>query len=289
MRKNRRVKKNSIPFLLLAVIHTLLFFIFAKRSQQKNIWILLLSNIGMAFLFEYPVLNLFKGYSYKPYILKKRAHDQILGAIFSQALYVPITATLLTIYRKNSYWKLGCTLIYYVIERYFHHLKIYKAHWWRPSYTVFFMNIYFFISDWFYKGLNARKEWVLVIAQYLSTQVIEVTLLYISAVGRQVRFGRGKYHSWREHFIIAPLYSLIRAIFLLMNSSKSGILYRLIMFISSIGMDLILEQTGLLKLRLNKFWNITFHAVMVFTARFLFLKIRKKQEPPLQSKGGIMN
>ncbi|WLR55206.1 hypothetical protein LC048_23475 [Mesobacillus subterraneus] len=274
MRKKRLVKHNSVPFLLLAVVHVLLFFIFAKPSRQKNIWSLLLSNIGMAYLFEYPVLNLFKGYSYKPYILKKQAHDQILGAVFSQALYVPITATLLTLYQKNRYWKLGSTLIYYGIERCFLHLKIYKAFWWKPYYTVFLMNIYFYVSDWFYKALNAKKEWALVIAHYLSTEVIGVTLLFISAVNRKVRFGRGVHHSWREHFIIAPIYSLIRSIFLVQNSSKSGLLPRLTMLMGSIGMDMLLERTGLLKLRLNKLWNLAFHVFMVFISRYLYLKIR---------------
>lgn len=277
MRKKKLFKQNSIPFLLLAVIHVLLFFIFSKRSRQKNIWILLLSNIGMAYLFEYPVLNLFKGYSYKPYILKKRAHDQILGAVLSQGFYVPITATLLTLYGKNRYWKLGSTLIYYGIERYFMRLKIYKAYWWKPYYTVFFMNIYFYISDWFYKMLNAKKEWALVIAQYLSTEVIGVTLLYISAVNRKVRFGRGLYHSWREHFILAPLYSLIRAIFLVKNSSKPGMLPRLTMFLGSFAADVALERTGLLKLRLNKIWNIAFHAVMTIISRLLYLNIRQNK------------
>lgn len=276
MRKNRLVKQNSIPFLLLAVVHVLLFLIFAKRSRQKNIWILLLSNIGMAYLFEYPVLNLFKGYSYKPYILKKRAHDQILGAVLSQGLYVPITATLLTLYGKNRYWKLGSTLIYYGIERYFLHLKIYKAYWWKPYYTVFFMNIYFYISDWFYKMLIAKKEWALVTAQYLSTEVIGVTVLYLAAVGRKIRFGRGIHHSWREHFILAPLYSLIRVIFLVKNSSKPGLLPRLTMFLGSFAADVVLERTGLLKL--NRLWNSVFHAVMIFISRYLYIKIHKNQQ-----------
>lgn len=278
MKKNKLATKNAFPFLLLAVVHVLLFFIFTKGSRQKNIWTLLLTNIGLAYLFEYPVLNLFKGYSYKPKVLKKRVHDQILGAILSQGFYVPITATLLTFYRKNVYWKLGSTLIYYGIEHYFLHLKIYKAYWWKPSYTVFFMNIYFYISDWFYKALNAEKKWALVIAQYLSTEVICVTLLYISAVGRKVRFGRGIYHSWREHFIIAPLYSLVRAVFLVITSSKQGILPMLNMFIGLTGMDWMLVRTGLLKL--NKLWNIPFNAVMVLVSRYLYIIIRQKQPKP---------
>ncbi|CAM3850488.1 hypothetical protein [Mesobacillus thioparans] len=277
MKKTKLAKKNALPFLLLTAVHVLLFFIFTKRSRQKNIWPLLLTNIGLAYLFEYPVLNLFKGYSYKPKILKKKAHDQILGAVLSQGFYVPITATLLTLYRKNGYWKLGSTLIYYGIEKYFLSLNIYNAYWWKPSYTVFFMNIYFNISDLFYKALNADKKWALVIAQYFSTEVICVTLLYISAVGRKVRFGRGIYHSWREHFIIAPLYSLVRAVFFVINSSRQGIFPRLTMFLGLTGTDWILERTGLLKMRLNKLWNISFNAVMVLLSRFLYIKIRQKQ------------
>lgn len=277
MKRKKLVKKNAFPFLLLAVIHVLLFSIFAKRSRRKNIWILLLSNVGMAYLFEYPVLNLFKGYSYKPYILKKQAHDQILGAIFSQALYVPVTATLLTLYGKNRYWKLGSTLIYYGIEHYFLYLKIYKAYWWKPIYTLFFMNIYFYISDWFYKALNAKKEWALIIAQYLSTEVIGSTLLYITAVNRKVRFGRGLYHSWREHYILVPIYSLIRSICLVKNSTKPGLTPRLTMFLGSLLADLILERTGLLKLQMNKFWSIAFHTVMPIISRALFLSIRQKK------------
>lgn len=287
MRRKKLSKKNSIPFLILAVVHVLLFVIFTIRSRNKNIWLLFFSNVGFAYLFEYFVLNLFKAYSYKPSLLKIKAHDKILGAILSQAFYVPITATLLTIYRKNRYWKLGSTLVYYLIEHYFLQLKIYRAYWWKPLYTVFFMNIYFYISDWFYKALDAKKEWALTMAQYLSTEVTGVTLLYISAVCRKVRFGRGAYHSWREHFIISPLYSLIRVIFLVRNSSKPGLRPRMTMFIGSIGTDMLLERTGILKLRLNKLWNACFHAFMISISRFLFLKIHKQNPPPARQKGGV--
>lgn len=278
MRKNKLFNKNSTPFLLLAFVHIFLFFTFAKRSKEKNILILLLSNMGFAYLFEYLVLNLFKGYTYKPAILKSRFPDQVLGAILSQGFYVPITATLLTKYGKNLYWKLGSTLIYYLIEKYFVYLKIYKDYWWQPIYTVFFMNIYFYLSDWFNKALNAKKNWALVIAEYLSTEVIGVTFLYVIAVRRKVRFGLGAYHSWREHFIIAPLYSLIRVLFLVKNSSKPGLLPKLRMLIGSICLDMLLERTGLLKLRLNKLWNICFHAMMIYISRYLYLKVHQKQQ-----------
>ncbi|RSD27241.1 hypothetical protein [Mesobacillus subterraneus] len=274
MRKNKAFNRNSIPFLLLAIIHLMLLFLFAKRSKEKTIWILLLSNIGFAYFFEYPVLNLFKGYSYKPSIMKKRAHDQVLGAVLSQGFYVPVTATLLTIFHKNGYWKLGSTLIYYLIEHTFLRLKIYNTHWWKPVYTLLFMNIYFHISDWFYKAIQARKDWALSLAHYLSIEVIGITLLYISAAGRKIRFGRGMYHSWWEHFAIAPLYSIVHSFFAVKNSAKPGLQPRLCMLLYRVLTDLFLKKIGLLKIKLTQLWgNIPFHVFIVFISRYLYIKI----------------
>jgi hypothetical protein len=282
MRKQKVIKNNSIPFLLLAFVHIVLFLLFAYRSKQKNIWILLLSNIGLAYLFEYPVLNLFRGYSYRPNLIKIRAQDKVLGAILSQGFYVPITATLLTLYRKNAYWKLGSTLIYYLIEHFFLYLKIYKTYWWKPAFTLIFMNLYFYISDWFYKALTAQKKWALKIAHYLSIDVIGITLMYMAAVGRKIRFGRRLHHSWGEHFIFAPLYSLVLSFFAVKNSSQPGIFPKLSMLMCCIALDKGLERTGILKIKLRQLWgNIPFHAFMIFLSRYLHLKIyQKPQKPP---------
>jgi len=250
-----KTRTNAPPFLLLAAVHVLLFFLLTLNRRQKQIWTLLFSNIGLAYFFEYLVLILLKGYSYKPKVHKNNALDQFLGAILSQGFYVPITATLLTLYRKNRYWKLSITLIYYAIERLFLRLKIYKAYWWKPSYTVFFLMVYFSISDWFYRALIAKKKSVLVLAQYLTTEVIGLTWIYLSSVGKKVRFWPRRYHSWHEHFVLAPLYSLVCAVFFVSNSSKKGVLPRLKIFIGLTGMDWIMKQAGLLKMGTNKFWN----------------------------------
>lgn len=90
-----KTRTNAPPFLLLAAVHVLLFFLFTIKKRKKQIWTLLFSNIGLAYFFEYLVLILLKGYSYKPKVHKNNALDQFLGAILSQGFYVPITATLL--------------------------------------------------------------------------------------------------------------------------------------------------------------------------------------------------
>lgn len=118
---------------------------------------MLFANIGMAFLFEYVVLNLFQAYTYKPKLLKKPYFDNILGAILSQALYIPVSSTFITIFRKDWKWKIGFSLYFYCIEKLFIWLKIYEIKWWKPVYKFVLLPTYYVISDFFYKGLCHQK------------------------------------------------------------------------------------------------------------------------------------
>ncbi|MFC4799618.1 hypothetical protein ACFPA1_09640 [Neobacillus sp. GCM10023253] len=278
MRKKIKLfNKNSTPFLLLAVFHLGMLLILLKRKKQKDVWILLLSNIGFAYLFEYPTLNLFNGYRYRPSIMKKRVFDSVLGAIFSQGIYVPITATFLTLLNKNWKWKIKFSIFYYCIEKLFLQLNIYKDYWWKPIYTLVLINVYFYISDGFYKALSTQKRWAMVIAHYLSIEVVWITVIYISAIKRLIRFGRGNLHTWTEHFKIVPLYSLILSFIATITSSKTGLLYRILLPISHIFIDLTLVKMNILKMNINQFLvTSSRYLVMTFISRFFYKTIHKK-------------
>ncbi len=156
MKKRRHlINRNSVPFLILALIHFILLFPLIQKKRNKNTWILLLSNIGFAYLFEYFVLNLFKAYRYKPSVFKKRYFDNIFGAILSQGVFVPIASTFLTVFQKDWKWKACFSLFYFLIEKLFLRLKIYKENWWSPVYTFILILCYFILSDFFFKGLKA--------------------------------------------------------------------------------------------------------------------------------------
>jgi hypothetical protein len=276
MKKKKLCNKNSIPFLLLAVIHVGMFLILLKRKKQKDAWILLLSNIGLAFLFEYPILNLFHAYRYKPSMMKQPFFDSILGAIFSQAIYVPITTTLLTLFNRNWKWKISFSIFYFSIEKLFLRLNIYKVYWWKPIYTLVLLNAYFYISDGLYKALSTQKRWALAIAHYLSIEVIWITLMYIYAIKRNIRFGRGHFHTWTEHFIIAPLYSLILSFISAITSSKAGLFYRTLLPICHILIDQSLIRMGILKINFKQlFLSVTRYLLMTFISRFLYKTIYK--------------
>jgi hypothetical protein len=83
--------RNTIAFFFLFIIHSVLLgFSFYKSKNRKLLFVLLSANMGFAYLLEYIVLNLFKGYRYKPKIMKKQIFDNIFGAILSQGVFLPL-------------------------------------------------------------------------------------------------------------------------------------------------------------------------------------------------------
>jgi hypothetical protein len=278
-KKNSFLNKNSIPFLLLVFVHFFAFLILLKRKNHKNTWFLLLTNIGLAYLFEYITLNVLHGYRYKPAMMKNRFFDAVLGAILSQGIYVPIASTFLTTFKKNWKWKISTSFIYFSIELLFLRLRIYKVFWWKPLYTLVFLNLYFYISDVVYKALSIPKRWALLLAYYFSQEVISVTLMFIYAAKQQFRFGRGRFHTWTEHFIIVPLYSLALTAIATFTASKSGIYNRLIMLGSHVLIDKALIRIGLLKMKFKySFGAVIWYLSPIFICRFLYKSIYDRSE-----------
>lgn len=268
-----RLNRNSIPFLLLTIIHLIIFSQLLKRKREYT-WTLLLSNIGFAFFFEYFVLNLFQAYTYKPSILKIKYLDNILGAILSQAFYVPITATFLTIYKKNWRWKVSFITYFYIVEKLFLRLGIYKTNWWNPKFTTVLMLIYFYISDYFYKLIEKRKYWALKLAQYFTIVVIDVTFMYTMAVRRKLKFGVGLVRTWKEHFIIAPLYSLLLSFFSTFISSKRGIIYRFYHLLYFLVVDYLLIKVRFVKINYSAFLQfIPWHLFVIYVSRLVYKEI----------------
>ncbi|MFS0863925.1 hypothetical protein [Fredinandcohnia sp. 179-A 10B2 NHS] len=275
--KNRNfINKNSIPFIILGIIHLFLLYRLIKAKKDKYKWMLLLTNIGLAYLFEYFVLNLWKAYRYIPKVMNHRYLDNILGAIMSQALFVPISATFLAVFKKGWKWKFGFTLGYFCIENLFLRLKVYKVNWWRPTYSFIFLNIYFVLSDVIYKLLTENKEWVLKTAHYFIVVVTDVNRMYVNAVRDKFWFGRGLFRSWNEHFIIAPLYSLVISLVNILFSSQTGMIYLPLNFLCNIVIDAALVNSGLLKVKDNYLLKrILSHLFMIGLSRTLYQHVDK--------------
>lgn len=263
----RRHKKwSKYPFIFLLLIHSvLLAFSFYRSNDRKRLFVLLFSNIGMAYLFEYIVLNVFRGYQYKAFFIKNKELNNILGAIFSQAIFVPFTALFIT--SMHWGWKAKClfTLYFAAVETLFLRIGIYKQNWWRTIYTSIFLPIFFTLSDKWYEHLKRRTPFVMFTSLFLISMATNVNMLFILAVNRKFKFGYGWFHSWREHFLLAPLYSIVVSLvsnFLLIykhSISKVG------NFIFRIALDTILVKRHLIKFKYKKFTShLLYHAFMIF-------------------------
>ncbi|WP_216773436.1 hypothetical protein [Metabacillus halosaccharovorans] len=268
-----RLNKRSVPFLLLALLQTFLICLLKKR-RSSNTWILFFLNIGMAFIFEYIVLNLLQAYTYKPSLVKKRYFDNILGAILSQAIYIPVSATFITVFNKKLNWKLGFTVFFYCIEHLFILLKIYKINWWKPIYTVILLPVYYVLSDFFYKGLEKQKIAVRKLAHYLTIMVIETIFMYVLAYKGLIQFGKRHFYSSRLHFMIAPVYCIFMSFISTSLAEKKGVFFRIVHLCSYKVVDVILVKTGIMTLNRHHIkWRIPWHCFMVFITRNIYQRI----------------
>ncbi|MBM7602956.1 hypothetical protein JOC75_000926 [Metabacillus crassostreae] len=277
MLRKKIINRNSIPFFILIIIHLgMIMYLLAKKKEKIN-WFVLLANIGFAYVLEYFVLNIFRGYKYKPAIFKKKAVDNIFGAILSQGIFIPITATFLTATGANWLWKLVFTTYFYLIEHLFIKLKVYKVNWWRPRYTFLLLPVAFSISDGMKTALEGNKKWAKKLVHYLALSVISVTTLYIPASMRKIRFGIGFYHSWREHFILAPLYGLYLSFVVFINSKNSGIKQKIKVILFMLMSDSLLCYMKILRTNFqHTLVRISFHIFLVAFSNTIKEKLRRQ-------------
>ncbi|MFJ7725810.1 hypothetical protein ACIQXV_06540 [Neobacillus sp. NPDC097160] len=261
----RRIKRNSFPFLILFLIHT--FFLgltFYRIKNRKNIFVLLVSNMGFAYLFEYFVLNLFKAYVYKPNALKNRFLDNIFGAVLSQAIFIPFTAVFLTISKSGWPAKIFGSIYFSLIELLFLRLRVFKHVWWKTVYTLLLLPLYFKWSDSWYHYFVKKNSIVRFVSFFLMVMVTETNLFLLLAIFRKFRFGMGRYHSWREHFILSPLYSITLSFFTAYSLKKDndlGAKLRVILF--STCLNYLFERIKLLKNNLQFIEYLLVRIVMV--------------------------
>ncbi|XJZ25650.1 hypothetical protein ACF5W4_09480 [Bacillota bacterium Lsc_1132] len=250
----KRLNKNSMPFIFLFVFHTaLLCYSFYKTRKKKRLLVLLMSNIGLSYIFEYVVLNVLHAYKYKPKVFKLRKLDNIFGAILSQAIFVPFTAIFVT--SNQLGWKVKWIFSFYfaAIETLFVKLDVYRHNWWRTIYSFLIFPFYFQLSDSWDHQLQKGQPVVKFLSLNFTTFVFDTNLLFFLTAFRKFQFGRGRFRSWDEHFVIVPLYTFLLSfistcIFSRQNTWSSW----LYMFMISIGFDKVLIKLKIVKSKLRR-------------------------------------
>ncbi|MBM7660234.1 hypothetical protein JOC85_001001 [Bacillus mesophilus] len=214
---------KSMPFIFLAIIHFLLLGVTFYKKGNKTFSLLFIS-IGIGYVFEYFVLNVFKMYKYNPNIFKNKWIDSVFGALLSQSVYIPISATILTMFKLGWKWRIVAASIYGVIERLFIHWGIYKNKTWSTFLTITAMPIYFYIvAKWWDDVLNGERVKIY-ISIFFGYWISYTNILYFCLVlFKKYRFQIGilKEKYW-EHFILVPIYTCISAIIGSVNTIYSS-------------------------------------------------------------------
>ncbi|WP_078554052.1 hypothetical protein [Bacillus alkalicellulosilyticus] len=253
---------NKYPYIVLTIVHTIVVIItFYKKRNKKQLFLLLMSNIGLCYHFEYIVVNLFQGYIYKPNVLKNKQFDNILGAILSQAVYVPFTSILLTGFHLGWKAKWGWSVYFAVIETLFLKLGIYRHQWWRTSYTFLLLPLFFYISDKWYEQLKGNNKVVQYISMYYLNVVTNVNLLFILAYVGKIKFGFG---TWKSHLKIAPIYSIVQSLFITWLCIVNTRYQKIISVTTGILLDAILIRARILKSSILT--QLPFHFIMAVLA-----------------------
>lgn len=266
------LKRNTFPFQILFLIHSLLLaYSFYKSKERKKLFTLLMSNIGFAYLFEYFVLNLFKAYTYKPKVIKNSYHDNIFGAILSQAIFVPFTAVFLTSQKIGWWGKVIGGGYFTLVEFIFLRLGVYKHNWWKTVYTFMLIPIYFKLSDLWKHFLDNNKVIVRFISMFLMNLVTEANLLFLFAGFRKLRFGLGKLYSWHEHFILVPFYAISVSLFAAWSFlKKNNWIAKLRVLLFVIGLNKIFARLKLIKTK----FHLTDYFVIRMALFYLFGQFR---------------
>lgn len=141
-------------YLLLALFGGLIFGYTLWRKRDSKLIPLYTFMGGITYLFEYIVLVLFKSYIYYPHILKEPYFDNIMGAVFSDALVVPATAMFVVAFNL-SFWQILIPVGLIIgIEVLFEYLGIYKHFWWEFYYTFGGLLVAFYIAKRWHRLLK---------------------------------------------------------------------------------------------------------------------------------------
>jgi hypothetical protein len=208
------MKKKTLPFAILAIIHILLIVYTFTQKKHKTL-IVLFSSIGIAYVFEYFVLNVFKMYRYYPKVFRNGWVDSVFGALLSQSLFVPITATLMVLFHLGWKWRIGAGLAYGLIETVFIKWNIYKNYQWRTVFTITTMPIYFYVVKKWWEALQKKNAKIIPALSVFFYFWVNYTNIYYFLLAFFKKFvfhlGIVKDKYW-EHFMLVPLYTFYQSV-----------------------------------------------------------------------------
>lgn len=180
---------NYVPYLVLIMITIPILIWVIHYTRQIQTLLFYLAFAGMIYFFEFVVVVLFNAYEYFPGILSNHYQDNMLGAVVSNTLAVPIMATFIATLRLRWYWISFFAFLFGGIEWLFLHLGVYEHHWWKISYTVISLHFFFWMTKLWIKRVKEGSLFFQYITYFMCMFTIVDTIFFSLAI-----FGLRRYH-----------------------------------------------------------------------------------------------
>ncbi|MEH7093720.1 hypothetical protein [Neobacillus vireti] len=146
---------NSLCYLGLGFISIILLIYICIKSDIRSALLTFIGMVGAGYIIEAVIYNFLSSYQYYPHIIKHDPiYDSAWGAIASNALTLPVTATFLASFHKNWLWVAFTIGLYAGIEWLFLELHIYKHYWWKTFYTSLGLPFYFLFAKFLYRKMR---------------------------------------------------------------------------------------------------------------------------------------
>lgn len=251
---------NSIPFLALIAICAIAFSVLLLHKRAAWPVILLFSFSGMIYVFEFFIFVWKDSYRYSPHLLKIPYYDNVLGAIFSNLLSVPVAALYIAVCHLSWRWIVCLALAYGGVEWLFVHLGIYQHHWWRTWYTILALLLFFRLARQWPIWLAERSRAFQFVTLLMFTWSVAATYMYLLGVAGiriyHIGYFQDPYH---DDIFFSAMYGFFKAAVLSVTVTVTRHLWgRLGSLIIIFVADLILMQLGILRsiVPLWQYWLI---------------------------------
>jgi hypothetical protein len=255
---------NYFLFILLTICSALVFVFTIYKTKQKYIIAHFLVMSGLAFVLEYFVLILGNGYEYHPDFIDNSFYDSLLGSLVSQAVAIPIAATVIAAFGLRIIAIIAISLAFVGIEMYFIHLGIYEQYWWKTEYTGILLPLYFLFGKfWLIVLQNVRNKLVQFPTLYFMTLTINsIILFFLVLLLKTHQLNVNWYDNpARDHIAANSIYIIIlSAVFTLLIVIRVRWYWYFIVLVSFNIIDHIMLWNGIL--HIADWWHIFYFSIL---------------------------
>lgn len=269
---------NFVPYLILVAISmiALTVLLFHKRPAQPLI--LLFSFSGMIYVLEFIIFVWHNSYRYFPHIVGISYYDNVLGAVVSNLLSVPIAATYAAVFRLRWRWIICLAFAYGGIEWMFLQLGIYEHYWWKTMYTVIAFLLFFrFASQWPI-WLSGRSRTIKFITLTMLTWSVVGTLVFLLALAGIRIFHIGLFEDpYHDDIFFSAIYGFFKAVVLAAGVTASRQPWsRAVSLLVIFAGNIVLMQLGILKIMVPQWQYWLIYAPCCFIVLWLVSRSNDK-------------